>query len=103
MIQAKMQGVTVYESTLMKTTSTLIETPDCLIVVDPGWLPEEIAMIRRDVEIVRRDRPLYVVYTHAHFDHIIGAYAFRDAITIASKSFVESDHEHALREVRSFC
>ncbi|WP_290780411.1 MBL fold metallo-hydrolase [Exiguobacterium sp. UBA5002] len=102
MIQMKMPGVTIYQSTLMKTTSTLIETPDCLIVVDPGWLPDEIATIRRDVEIVRRERPLYVVYTHAHFDHILGAYAFTDAIVIASKPFIDVDRQEALQAVQDF-
>ncbi|MGX8238009.1 MBL fold metallo-hydrolase [Exiguobacterium undae] len=102
MIQMKMPGVTVYQSTLMKTTSTLIETPDCLIVVDPGWLPDEIATIRRDVEIIRHDRPLYIVYTHAHFDHILGAYAFKDAIAIASRRFIDVDQAAALEEVQNF-
>ncbi|WP_214770037.1 MULTISPECIES: MBL fold metallo-hydrolase [unclassified Exiguobacterium] len=102
MIQMKMPGVTVYQSTLMKTTSTLIETPDCLIVVDPGWLPDEIATIRRDVEIIRHERPLYIVYTHAHFDHILGAYAFKDAIAVASRRFIETDTQVALEEVQNF-
>lgn len=102
LIQAKLQSFTVYESALMRTTSTLIDTTDCLILIDPTWLPEEIASIRRDIELRRENKQLYVIYTHQHFDHIIGAYAFPDAITIASQAFVDSDMTDQLDEIRKF-
>ncbi|MFO7176611.1 hypothetical protein QJS77_14340, partial [Enterococcus faecium] len=57
LIRAKLQSFTVYESALMRTTSTLIDTPDALLLIDPTWLPEEIATIRRDIELQRRNRP----------------------------------------------
>lgn len=102
LIQAKLQSFTVYESALMRTTSTLIETEDSLILIDPNWLPEEIATIRRDIELRRGDKKLFVIYTHQHFDHIIGAYAFTDATTIASKAFVEHDASEQLDEIQNF-
>ena len=101
-IQAKLQSFTIYESALMRTTSTLIEADDCLILIDPNWLPEEVATIRRDIELKRENKELYVIYTHHHFDHIIGAYAFPDATTIASKAFVEQDSSEQLDEIQKF-
>jgi len=101
-IQVRLQPFTVYESALMRTTSTLIETNESLIVIDPTWLPEEIATIRRDVELRRRGKKLYVIYTHQHYDHIIGAYAFPDATVIASQAFVETDASSQLDEIQSF-
>lgn len=102
MIQVRLQAFTVYESALMRTTSTLIETNESLIVIDPNWLPEEIATIRRDVELRRQGKKLYVIYTHQHYDHIIGAYAFSDATVIASQAFVEADTRTQLDEIQSF-
>lgn len=101
-IQVRLQPFTVYESALMRTTSTLIETNESLIVIDPTWLPEEIATIRRDVELRRRGKKLYVIYTHQHYDHIIGAYAFPDATVIASQAFVETDASSQLDAIQSF-
>ncbi len=102
MIQVRLQPFTVYESALMRTTSTLIFTEESLILVDPNWLPEEVAMIRRDIELARDGKKLYVIYTHHHYDHIIGAYAFPDATVIASKAFVEANSDDQLREIQSF-
>lgn len=102
MIQARFPKFTVYESALMRTTSTLVETDDALILIDPTWLPEEIASIRRDIELRRQQKTLYVIYTHQHFDHIIGAYAFTDATAIASQKFVEQDATEQLDEIRKF-
>lgn len=102
MIQAKLQSFTIYESALMRTTSTLIDTPDAILLIDPTWLPEEIATIRRDIELRRDDRPLYVIFTHHHFDHIIGAYGFKDATTIASQAFADADSSDQLDEIREF-
>ena len=43
-----------------------------------------------------------ILLTHAHFDHILGAYAFKDAIAIASRRFVDVDRTAALEEVQNF-
>ncbi|TCI69331.1 MBL fold metallo-hydrolase [Exiguobacterium sp. SH0S7] len=102
MIQVRLQPFTVYESALMRTTSTLIDTEDSLILIDPNWLPEEVATIRRDIELKRQGKKLYVIYTHQHYDHIIGAYAFPDATVIASKAFVETDASAQLEEIKTF-
>ncbi|MCT4783701.1 MULTISPECIES: MBL fold metallo-hydrolase [Exiguobacterium] len=102
MIQVRLQSFTVYESALMRTTSTLIHTEESLILVDPTWLPEEVAMIRRDIELTRNGKKLYVIYTHHHYDHLIGAYAFPDATVIASRAFVETNSDEQLHEIQSF-
>ena len=42
MIAIQKDGLTVFQSTLWKTTSSVIETNDLILVVDPTWLPNEI-------------------------------------------------------------
>ena len=103
MIQFQNEQVTVFESQLYKTTSTVIETPDCILVVDPNWLPNEIEAIHHFVEQRRQNRPLYLLFTHSDFDHILGYGAFSDATVIASRAFTEHpDKEGAIAQVRSF-
>lgn len=103
MIQFQNEQVTVFESQLYKTTSTVIETPDCILVVDPNWLPNEIEAIQSFVEQRRQKRPLYLLFTHSDFDHILGYGAFSDATVIASRVFTEHpDKVGAVAQIRSF-
>jgi hydroxyacylglutathione hydrolase len=78
-------NITVFQSQLFKTNSTVIETEDCVIVVDPTWLPNEVSEIQLFVEKIKKDKPLYLLFTHSDWDHIIGYGAFPNAITIGSK------------------
>jgi glyoxylase-like metal-dependent hydrolase (beta-lactamase superfamily II) len=84
MIHHRTDSITVFQSQLQQTTSTVLETPDLVLVVDPCWLPNEVEEIRRHVETIRAGRPLYLLFTHADWDHIIGYRAFPDATVIAS-------------------
>lgn len=103
MIQMKQQGVTVFESALYETTSTVIETADGIFVVDPNWLPQEIEEIRNYVDNIILEKQLYIIYTHSDFDHVIGAGAFEDAIVIASSTFKNhSDKEKIMQEIKDF-
>ena len=45
-IQFKTPNITVFESALFRTTTTLLETDDLLLLVDPNWLPSEIENIQ---------------------------------------------------------
>lgn len=76
--------VTVFQSVLYKTNCTIIQTDDCVLLVDPNWLPFEIACIQKYINQIKGSRPLYLLFTHSDYDHIIGYGAFPDAITIGS-------------------
>jgi len=93
MLQYKSNNLTVFQSALYKTTSAIIETKNSMIMTDPNWLPEEVETIRDYVNQHKRDRELYIIYTHSDFDHIIGAGAFPEAKVIASEEFDSNPHK----------
>ena len=85
--------VRVFQSALFQTNATVVTTDDLVLVVDPNWLPDEIAEIRRfALEKAAATKPIYLLFTHSDYDHIIGYGAFRDiaAGVIASEAFDES-------------
>lgn len=90
MIIFQNNSLTVFQSALFQTNSAVVEGVDFILVVDPTWLPLEVEEIAAFVRTVRNDRPLYLLFTHSDFDHILGYGAFPDAITIASREFVNS-------------
>ncbi|MGE6489164.1 MBL fold metallo-hydrolase [Paenisporosarcina sp. NPDC076898] len=89
MILFQKGGLTVFQSALWKTTSSVVETDDLVLVVDPTWLPLEILEIQEFVASIRNDKELYLLFTHGDFDHIIGYQAFLDAKVIGSKGMQE--------------
>lgn len=89
-IQYKNANITVYESALFRTTSTLIETDDLLLLVDPNWLPSEIESLQLAVRRQRNHKPFFLLFTHSDYDHIIGYLAFPAAQIIASQAFVDN-------------
>lgn len=103
MIQYKNHQITVFQSALFCTTSTVIQTPDLILVVDPNWLAEEVEYIRRYVDKIKGNRPIFLLFTHSDYDHIIGWKAFPTAKVIASQAFVDSkDKEKNLEQIRVF-
>lgn len=103
MIQIKTPNVCVFESALFRTTSTVILTKDMVLVVDPNWLPNEIQQITNVIATLRGERPLYLLFTHSDYDHIIGYRAFSGAKVIASKAFVDNpDRESSLKQILKF-
>ncbi|MFS0838418.1 MBL fold metallo-hydrolase [Paenibacillus sp. 1P03SA] len=103
MIQYRSGQVTVFQSAVYKTTSTVIVTDDLVLIADPNWLPREIEEIRQHVEAVRGGRPVYVLFTHGDFDHIIGYRAFPGAVTIGSKGLLNHpEKEKKLALITSF-
>ena len=103
MVQFKQAGICVFQSALYQTTATVIHTPDLVLIVDPNWLPNEIAEIDSYVRSVRGNKPLYLLFTHSDYDHIIGWQAFPDAITIASVAFVENEaKEKEIQQILAF-
>jgi len=98
---------TVFQSALYKTNAAVVETDDLVLVVDPCWLPYEVSAIRRHADAVleEKPRPLYALYTHSDFDHIIGCGAFPDARVVASRALAdmsEAGREQTLEQIRSF-
>lgn len=103
MIQYRNNYVTIFESQLFKTTSTVIQTDDCVIVVDPTWLPNEVEKIRQYVNKVKKKRPVYLLFTHSDWDHILGYGAFPDATVIGSEQLSErNDKEQIIEQIQLF-
>lgn len=103
MIQYRTPGITIFESALYRTTSTVIQTEGIVLVVDPNWLPAEVNRIRQFVGDFRAGRPLYMLFTHSDYDHILGWRAFPGARVIASSAFVDNpEKEKSLEQARQF-
>jgi len=103
MIQYKNNQIIVFQSALYQTTSTVIETPDLVLVVDPTWLPHEVINIRNYVDQIRKERPVFLLFTHSDWDHVIGYKAFHNVTTIASREFAENPEKEAvLEQIRAF-
>lgn len=96
-------NITVFQSAIFKMNSIVVVTKDLVLVVDPGYLPDEINEIRHFVDTVKQDKPIFLLFTHSDFDHIVGNGAFLDAIKIASKRFVTNNLKNKqLKDMISF-
>ena len=98
-----MESVKIFESALFRTNAVVIQTPDLVLVIDPNWLPIEITAIRNYVTVILANRPLYLLFTHSDYDHIIGYRAFGDATVIASQYFVQNpDKQSVIEQILAF-
>ncbi len=103
MIQYRSNGITIFQSALYETTSTVVETPSLVLLVDPTWLPREVEEIQSFVAHVRCGRPLYLLFTHSDWDHVLGYQAFPDAVTIGSHELAENpDKQDVVQQIRDF-
>jgi len=94
---------TIYTSALFQTNTTILVSKKSILLVDPNWLPHEIAAIRAEVDEYLDNRNLYLLFTHSDYDHIIGYGAFPEATIIASHAFVNNpDKEKILEEIHQF-
>jgi glyoxylase-like metal-dependent hydrolase (beta-lactamase superfamily II) len=61
----------------VSSNSYLITTPDVILLIDPGGLPEQAEQLALVIGKCRndRDRPVFVFLTHAHVDHFCGTLA----------------------------
>jgi glyoxylase-like metal-dependent hydrolase (beta-lactamase superfamily II) len=82
--------VTVFQSALFQTNSTVVCTDDVVMVFDPAWLPDEVEAIRQYVAQIRGKRHLLLFFTHSDFDHIIGYGAFKADKVFMSKAMSEN-------------
>ena len=103
MIQYNENNITVFQSSLFMTTSTVINTDEAVIIIDPTWLPNEVTKIRNYVDKIKKGKSLYVIFTHSDFDHILGSGAFPEATVIASKELQENNSiDEVMKQIDQF-
>lgn len=96
-------NVTVFQSVLFKTNTTVVLTDEVVLVFDPCWLPQEVMDIRHYVDSIKGDRQLYLLFTHSDYDHIIGFKAFEPDKIFTSKAMAENpDWEKAIEQAKDF-
>lgn len=73
----------------ISSNSYLIRTPDAILLIDPGGLAEQAAMLARLIAECREmgKRPVYVLLTHVHIDHFVGiqhipVFAYKDTVVV---------------------
>ena len=102
-IQYQDSTTTIFESALYQTTSTVINLEKFILIVDPNWLPIEIETIQAHVEKIRNFKPIYLLFTHSDYDHIIGYRAFPEAKVIASEAFQNNrEKEKIITQINNF-
>jgi hydroxyacylglutathione hydrolase len=95
--------VTIFQSALFQTNSTVVHTDDVVLVFDPAWLPDEVLAIRQHVDSVRGSRPVFLIFTHSDYDHIIGYRAFEADKVFVSQPMAENPkREEAIEQVLEF-
>lgn len=103
MIRYQEKDFTLFESQLYQTTSIVIHADDCIVIVDPNLLPIEVEEIRQFVNEIKDSRPIYLLFTHSHWDHIIGYGVFPEATVIARDVFKDrEDKENILKQLKDF-
>lgn len=103
MIQYNKDNIRVFQSSLYMTTSAVIKTNEAIIVTDPNWLPHEVEQIKDYVDEIKKDKQLYIIFTHSDFDHIIGSGAFPNAKVIASNELCYNKHKNdAMKKINDF-
>jgi glyoxylase-like metal-dependent hydrolase (beta-lactamase superfamily II) len=96
-------NVTIFQSALFQTNSTVVCTDDVIIVVDPAWLPDEVLSIKQYVDTIKGRRPVFLVFTHSDYDHVIGYGAFQPDKVFATKTFTErTDKDQILAQISDF-
>jgi glyoxylase-like metal-dependent hydrolase (beta-lactamase superfamily II) len=102
-IQYQNQNLTVFESALYRTTTTVLDLESAWLLVDPNWLPQEIEAIKNFIQNKDALRQIYILFTHSDFDHILGYGAFPNARVIAHKDFVEHPFkEKMIQQIHDF-
>ncbi|WP_231495901.1 MBL fold metallo-hydrolase [Cellulomonas sp. HZM] len=91
-------GVLVATSTVMSTTSTVVAAAGRALLVDPAWLPHELAAIADDLD-ARGLRAVGGFATHAHHDHLLWHPRFGDALRWASPATARLAREHRVELV----
>ncbi len=102
-IQYQNGPLTVFESSLYRTTSSIIVLGHHILIVDPNWLPVEIDFIKDYISQKYIGYQQYLLFTHSDYDHIIGYGAFPNAITMASDDFVRNKNQtNVIKQILEF-
>ncbi|WP_196888093.1 MBL fold metallo-hydrolase [Aureivirga sp. CE67] len=102
-IQLETKDIIIFESSLYRTTSTLIDSDETIFLVDPNYLPEEINFIHKKVEERRGGKKLVILITHADYDHIVGVNAFNYDELITTEAFLTKRNiKKALYDLEAF-
>jgi glyoxylase-like metal-dependent hydrolase (beta-lactamase superfamily II) len=94
-IQLTTPNLTIHESQLFRTTSTIIYTDDYVLIVDPNWLPAEVDGLAALTTAHGAGKEKFLLFTHSDYDHIIGYGKFPGFTTIASRAFVDNPKREA--------
>jgi hydroxyacylglutathione hydrolase len=74
---ARRVDVSVFTSGIWQTTTTILAKGTACLVVDPAYFPRELDAIVDKVRTIGRAEA--VVFTHGHWDHVMGHAALPDA------------------------
>jgi hydroxyacylglutathione hydrolase len=81
-------GLSILQGPLWQTNATLIEAGSDVVLVDPAQFPDELAVLRAAVNQLRPER-LWVLITHADFDHVQGIPIFPEGTVVAEPATAE--------------
>jgi hydroxyacylglutathione hydrolase len=102
-IQFNNAYLTIFESCLYRTTSSVIDLGDTILITDPNWLPHEISFIQQWIKTHHSGKKQCIFFTHSDYDHIIGWKAFPKAKVITSDVFVQNPKKtKILNQIRHF-
>lgn len=96
--------IEVVRSVIWQMTSTIVVCGRSALVVDPGVFPAEVEAIRRRIPAGVRVEALF--FTHHHWDHVVGHFAFPGVRVYASSTLARAVAEQgalareALEEAR---
>ncbi len=82
-------GIRVRQSVAYAMNSTVLLAPEHTVLVDPGVLPSEMDDIAAAVHAVAPDH-LTLLFTHAHWDHVLGRVWWPAAGTVAHARFADA-------------
>ncbi len=76
----------------ISSNSYLIQTPDVLLLIDPGGLLEQAEQLVQAIAECRseQERPVFVILTHAHIDHFVGmqnipAFSYQNTVVLMAQ------------------
>lgn len=103
MITFRDENVTIFQCPLYQTNASVIQTDDMVLVVDPTTMPHEVVEIRDFVSDIREDKPVYVLFTHSDWDHILGYRSISDVVYIGSEKLNKGmDKDKIIEQIKSF-
>jgi hydroxyacylglutathione hydrolase len=94
-------SVDVRVSGIWQMTSTVLACDGSSIVVDPGYFPRELAELSQVAQ--KRGPVAAVIFTHGHWDHVMGWRSFPDSSVLTSRGLhaaITQGSEYADKNLR---